>query len=88
MRASSTRRSRSRRPIPLDQRSVLVETPVVRNRDFIKNRGIRRMRAILGDGLLTGDGDLWLHQRRPMQPASHRERVAAYTETMVAPEGR
>jgi hypothetical protein len=32
--------------------------------------------------------DLWLRQRRLVQPASHRERVAAYAETMVALERR
>jgi cytochrome P450 len=49
----------------------------VRNRDFSKNRGIRLMRAFLGDGLVTAEGDLWLRQQRLVQPASHRERVAA-----------
>ena len=48
----------------------------------------RLMGAFLGDGLLTAEGDLWLRQPRLMQPASHRERVAAYAETMVALEGR
>jgi hypothetical protein len=51
-----------------------------------KSRGIRLMGAFLGDGLLTAEGDLWLRQRR--QPASHRERVAAHAETLVALEGR
>jgi cytochrome P450 len=60
---------------------------LVRNRDFIKSR-IRLMRAFLGDGLLTAEGDLWLRQRRLLQPASHRERGAVYAETMVALEGR
>jgi cytochrome P450 len=60
----------------------------MRNRDFIKSRGVRLMRAFLGGGRLTAEGDLWLRQRRLMQPTSHRERVAARAETMIAPEGR
>ena len=63
---------------------AIEEVLVVRNRDFIKSRGIRLMRAFLGDGLFTAEGDLWLRQRRLMQPAFHRERVAAYGETMTA----
>ena len=63
---------------------AIEEVLVVRNRDFIKSRGIRLMRAFLGDGLFTAEGDLWLRQRRLMQPAFHRERVAAYGETMAA----
>jgi cytochrome P450 len=46
------------------------------------------MGAVLGDGLLTAEGYLWLCQRRLLQPASHREQVAAHAETMVALEGR
>lgn len=61
---------------------------LVRNRDFVKSRGIRLLRALLGDGLVVAEGDLWLRQRRLMQPASHRERVAAYAGTTVALEGR
>jgi cytochrome P450 len=46
------------------------------------------MGAVLGNGLLTAEDDLWLRQRRLKQPASHRERVAAHAETLVALEGR
>ncbi len=37
----------------------------------------------LGRGLLTNDGESWLHQRRPMQPAFHRKRIATYGTTMT-----
>ena len=63
---------------------AIEEVLVVRNRDFIKSRGVRLMRAFLGDGLFTAEGDLWLRQRRLMQPAFHRQRVAVYGETMAA----
>jgi len=42
----------------------------------------------LGQGLLTNDGQSWLHQRRLIQPAFHRTRLATYgtlmTEATVA----
>lgn len=63
---------------------AIEEVLVVRNRDFIKSRGVRLMRGFLGDGLFTAEGDLWLRQRRLMQPAFHRQRVAGYGETMAA----
>jgi cytochrome P450 len=39
---------------------------------------------LLGDGLLTIDGDFHRRSRRIMLPAFHHERVAAATETMLA----
>ncbi len=37
----------------------------------------------LGRGLLTNDGESWLHQRRLMQPAFHRKRIATYGNIMT-----
>lgn len=41
------------------------------------------MRLVLGNGLVTSEGDFWLRQRRLAQPAFHRARIAEYSETMV-----
>jgi cytochrome P450 len=38
----------------------------------------RILSLVLGNGLLTNDGESWLQQRRLMQPAFHRDRVAAF----------
>lgn len=43
----------------------------------------RILSLILGNGLLTNDGKPWLHQRRLMQPAFHRDRVAAFATLMI-----
>lgn len=45
--------------------------------------GYRRMRAILGNGLVTSDGDFWLRQRRIAQPAFHRRRIENFAHTMT-----
>lgn len=57
---------------------------VVQHHRFVKGRGIEAIRVALGDGLLTSEGELWRRQRRLAQPAFHRQRVAAYGDTMVA----
>jgi cytochrome P450 len=41
------------------------------------------LRSIAGNGLFTSDGSSWLRQRRLMQPAFHRRRVAAFGELMT-----
>jgi cytochrome P450 len=42
----------------------------------------RRLGWIVGQGLLTSDGDFWLQQRRLIQPAFHRKRIEAYGAIM------
>lgn len=39
--------------------------------------------GLLGEGLLTSEGDHWLNQRRRIQPAFHPEQLDRYAETMV-----
>jgi cytochrome P450 len=57
---------------------------VTHNRNFIKGRGLQRSKRLLGEGLLTSEGAVHLRQRRLMQPAFHRDRIAGYGGTMVA----
>jgi cytochrome P450 len=45
-------------------------------------RGFPALKALIGNGLLSSDGDFWLRQRRLAQPAFHREKIKAYAETM------
>lgn len=62
----------------------LIESVLVtHNRDFIKSLALQRSRFLLGNGLLTSEGDLWRRQRQLMQPAFHRDRVAGYGRIMV-----
>ena len=58
---------------------VLIEN----NRNFTKTRILKRNRRLLGEGLLTSEGEFWRRQRRLAQPAFHRKSVAAYGEVMV-----
>jgi cytochrome P450 len=63
---------------------AIEEVLITRARDFVKTPGIRLLRRLLGDGLFVSEGDLWLRQRRLMQPAFHRQRIAAYGEVMAS----
>ena len=68
---------------------VLVSNPelirdvlVTHGRLFVKGRSLERAKILLGEGLLTSEGELHLRQRRLAQPAFHRARIAAYADTM------
>jgi len=56
---------------------------VTHQRNFTKSRGLERAKKLLGEGLLTSEGAAHLRQRRLLQPAFHRDRIAAYADVMV-----
>jgi cytochrome P450 len=51
---------------------------------FIKERTVRRMKILLGEGLITSDDPYHMRQRRIVAPAFHRQRIAAYADEIVA----
>lgn len=63
--------------------ALIEEVLVTQNRLFIKGRGLENSRRVLGNGLVSSEGEFWRRQRRLAQPAFHRTRVQAYGETMV-----
>ncbi len=56
---------------------------VTRQKQFKKGRGLERAKKLLGEGLLTSEDPTHLRQRRLIQPAFHRQRIAAYAEDMT-----
>jgi cytochrome P450 len=57
---------------------------ITRSKLWRKDRFLQKnLRPVLGDGLLSSEGDFWRKQRRLAQPAFHRERIAAYAGIMV-----
>jgi len=40
-------------------------------------------RRLVGNGLVTSEGDFWRRQRRLAQPAFHRQRISSYGNVMV-----
>jgi len=53
------------------------------NHNYIKGKFFDPVRQVAGDGLFGSEGAHWLRQRRLMQPAFHRQRIAGFAEIMV-----
>lgn len=51
---------------------------------FTKERTVKRMKLLLGEGLITSEEPFHLRQRRIAAPAFHRERINAYAAQIVA----
>jgi cytochrome P450 len=56
---------------------------VVNADKFVKGRALQRAKVLLGNGLLTSEREFHLRQRRMIQPAFHRARIAEYSRSMV-----
>lgn len=59
-------------------RHVLVEN----HKNYQKSRNYAGLKVILGQGLVTSEGDVWKKQRKLAQPAFHRERIASFVRAM------
>ncbi|RZQ61300.1 cytochrome P450 [Amycolatopsis suaedae] len=46
--------------------------------NYHKGIGLREAKAVLGEGLLTSDGEVWRQQRRRVSPVFQAKRVAAH----------
>ncbi|MGB6483266.1 MAG: cytochrome P450 [Candidatus Acidiferrales bacterium] len=60
--------------------SVLLTNPA----NFLKSRDYRALAKVLGNGLLTSEGDTWRMQRKMLQPAFRRENIRSYAPVMTA----
>ncbi|MFI5621328.1 cytochrome P450 [Streptomyces sp. NPDC051567] len=56
--------------------------------NYHKGIGLVESRKVLGDGLLTSEGDLWKAQRRNVQPAFKPGRIAAQAGVVAEEAGR
>jgi cytochrome P450 len=67
----------------LNHPELIRDALVTRGDHFHKGRALQRSKRLLGEGLLTSEGEYHRRQRRLAQPAFHRRRVESYGAAMV-----
>src|SRR2546426_10380555 len=67
----------------LNHPDYIKDVLVTNHQNFIKGLALQRAKRLLGEGLLTSEGDFHRRQRRLAQPAFHRTRIASYATAMT-----
>lgn len=67
----------------LNDPALVNEVLVTRQHSFRKGRALEGARAFLGNSLLVSEGEEHTRQRRLIQPAFHRGRIAGYARVMA-----
>jgi cytochrome P450 len=67
----------------LNHPDLIKDLLVTSNQNFTKGLVLQRAKRLLGEGLLTNEGESHRRQRRLAQPAFHRQRIASYAEVMT-----
>jgi cytochrome P450 len=62
----------------LNHPDFIQEVLITQQRNFTKGRVLQNSRQLLGNGLLTAEGEAHIQQRRMMQPIFHREQISKY----------
>ncbi|NNE68537.1 MAG: cytochrome P450 [Pyrinomonadaceae bacterium] len=66
----------------LNHPDLIRDLLVTSHSKFHKGLALQRAKPLLGEGLLTNEGESHLRQRRMIQPAFHRKRIAEYAKSM------
>jgi cytochrome P450 len=67
----------------LNHPDYIREILVVQNANFVKERTVQRTKMLLGEGMITSEGQDHRRQRMAAQPAFHRQRIPDYACIMV-----
>src|SRR5947209_7696682 len=72
-----------RRLVLLNHPDLIEKVLVTDARRYRKHTGQRLVKTLLGEGLVTSEGETWLRQRRLAQPPFLRNRVDAFAPVMT-----
>jgi enediyne biosynthesis protein E7 len=58
------------------------------HRNYTKGEGMDRVKILLGNGIMTSEGDFWRRQRRMMQPSFHRRVIDQFSRLIDEVNGK
>jgi cytochrome P450 len=67
----------------LNHPDYIKEVLSVQSSNFVKGRPLEMAKEVLGEGLLTSEGDFHKRQSRIIQPAFHRKMIESYASAMT-----
>ncbi len=67
----------------LNHPDYIKDVLVTNHQNFIKGLALQRAKRLLGEGLLTSEGEFHRRQRRLAQPAFHRAHIGSYASVMT-----
>jgi len=67
----------------LNHPDYIKEVLTVQHANFVKGRPLELAKLLIGEGLLTSEGEFHKRQSRMIQPAFHRKMIQSYAETMT-----
>ena len=71
------------RVVLVNHPDYIKEVLSTRHRNFIKGRPLEMAKELVGEGLLTSEGDYHKHQSRMIQPAFHRNMIESYVPAVL-----
>ena len=72
------------RIVLLNHPDLIKEVLTTQHNNFIKGRPLEMAKELLGEGLLTSEGEFHKHQSRLIQPAFHRNMIESYIPAIIA----
>ena len=71
------------RIVLLNHPDLIKEVLTTQHRNFVKGRPLEMAKELLGEGLLTSEGDFHKRQSRLIQPAFHRNMIESYVPALT-----
>ncbi|MBL4624153.1 MAG: cytochrome P450 [Flavobacteriales bacterium] len=79
-----TYRFANRHVVYLSDPTLIKHVMQTNNKNYLKGLQYEPLKLVLGNGLLTSEGEFWLRQRRIVSPVFHKKYIVSFANQMVS----